>query len=42
MGARDRDKFMKEMEINYRLQHPACVTYFGVYKEEIGMMLLME
>jgi serine/threonine protein kinase len=42
MGARDRDKFMKELEINHRVHHPACVTFFGACIDDDGMMLLME
>lgn len=42
MGARDRDKFTKELEINHRVHHPACVTFFGACIDEQGMMLLME
>lgn len=42
MNARDRDKFMKELEINHRVHHPACVTFFGACIDDSGMMLLME
>jgi serine/threonine protein kinase len=42
MGERDREKFMKELEINHRVQHPACVTFFGACIDDQGMMLLME
>jgi hypothetical protein len=42
IGARDRAKFMKEMEINYRLHHAACVTMYGACIDDEGMLLLME
>ncbi len=42
MGARDRGKFMKELAINHRVHHPACVTFFGACIDDEGMMLLME
>jgi mitogen-activated protein kinase kinase kinase 13 len=42
MGARDRDKFMKELEINHCVHHPACVTFYGACIDDNGMMLLME
>jgi sterile alpha motif and leucine zipper-containing kinase AZK len=42
IGARDKAKFMKEMEINYRLHHAACVTMYGAVIDDDGLLLLME
>jgi hypothetical protein len=42
LGARDRKKFMEELEITYRLRHAACVTMFGAVIDEQGIMLVME
>ncbi len=42
MSSRDRDKFIKELEINHLVQHPACVAFVGACVDDDGMMLLME
>jgi tetratricopeptide (TPR) repeat protein len=42
IGARDRHKFMKELEIHYRLHHPSCVSIYGACIDQEGIMLLME
>jgi GTPase SAR1 family protein len=42
LGARDRKKFMEELEMTYRLRHAKCVTMFGAVTDDEGIMLLME
>jgi len=42
IGARDRLKFMKELEMNYRLHHAACVAMYGACIDDDGLLLLME
>jgi serine/threonine protein kinase len=42
LNPRDRAKFMKELDITYRVRHPACVTMYGACTDDDNMFLLME
>jgi len=39
MNQRDRAKFMKELDITYRVRHPACVLMYGACVDEDNMRL---